>query len=176
MSFLPKRGFTYPDGSVQLTAASNQNLPFSSYTTIYGIFEDPDFDGDVITVGHEGKVALVAANIEVEKVDLRPQNKRYRPTLLKKGFDSASPYFFEAFKLNTPLNTVTIEFWRNDNAGGQELKFKYTLNDASIVSILHLDNKSDDGSLLPLEIVRLAYEELEIEDVEHGKTVVLQNQ
>ncbi len=175
-----KMGFTHPDGSVQLTAATNPNLPFAEYTTIYAIFENPDFDGDATAASHEGKVELVAANLDVELVSpagsgRATARRRYRPLLIKKGLDSATPYLFEAFSTNQILSTVTIEFWRNDGFGSQELKFRYTLDNAIVVSILHLDNLTDQNALLPLEMVKLAFEELEIEDVENAKVVVLSN-
>lgn len=173
-----KNGFTHPDGSLQLTASSNPNLPFSSYTAIYATFENPDFDGEVDTPGHEGAVALVAANLDVEKANLNPSspgNKRIRPLLIKKGLDAATPYLFEAFDNNVVLGDVTIEFWRNDGLGSQELKFKYTLKNTIVASILHLDHKTSDGSLIPLEMVKLAFQEMDIEDVENAKTITLTN-
>jgi type VI secretion system secreted protein Hcp len=99
--------------------------------------------------------------------------RTYKPIVITKEWDAASPQIFNALVTNEVLKKVLFEFVKTDAAGKEEIYHTITLTNAN-VSNLHsyldlTDTSGDRYDAHELEDVSFVFQKIEIENKE-GKT------
>ena len=126
----------------------------------------------------KGKIAGVKFSFETtsprDVATGQASGKRtYKPIVITKEWDAASPQIFSALVSNENLKKVLFEFVKNDASGREEVYYTITLTNANVANIhsyLDLtDTSGDHYDAHELEDVSFVFQKIEIENKE-GKT------
>jgi type VI secretion system secreted protein Hcp len=96
----------------------------------------------------------------------------HAPVEITKAIDAATPMLYQACAEGKTLDELTIEWYRINDQGVEELYFTHTLHRVKIAEVRALLPNTKDPSkerLTHLEQVKLMYEEIEWNNVQAKK-------
>lgn len=163
-------------------------LSNAQYAPVLHMFAEIKVDGALIqgevTTSHDGTdftdyVDLKAANIDLGKVLVNNGQvgpNILRPLVIKKRIDRASIPLVDAFTNNKEVE-MTIHFISIEpNTGLDKERFIYTIDNARILSFGQSElYNPQTGRTEIVETLRLTYQTLEMEDVEHSTITIIDN-
>ncbi|NEZ04267.1 type VI secretion system tube protein Hcp [Wenzhouxiangella sp. XN201] len=138
-----------------------------AYAVIIGETQG-EFKTDSAIPPHEGKIVIKAFGSSVSAdydpaTGLPGTDQQHRPIRLLKDVDKASPLLLTAFKNSEKLLSVTLQFFRPTQAGGEENHVTIVLENAYIVGILPGHSSQAEDVNTPFrETISLTYESMTV--------------
>jgi|SRR5215471_7285129 len=138
------------------------------FVTAVGMKQGP-FAGEISTKGFEGKVRAVGFSHEVLTSSDPGGRRQHKPIVITKRVGASSPQFFQAWIMNEPLKSVTIDFTDALEGGlgaaaaPRRLVYQITLQNAVVVRIAQrLEAPAPNAAPVHLEEISLAYQSITV--------------
>lgn len=132
-------------------------------------------EGECDLEGREGSIVVLGVNHKVQlPTDNRglPNGRRiHLPLSILKTLDRTSPMLYQALSDGELLGNVTIDWYRMDGAGMEELYYRQTLTNAQVTAIDFIVDNDDSSKMGHMEKVSFIYDSIvwshEVDGIEY---------
>ncbi|QLK59735.1 type VI secretion system tube protein Hcp [Enterobacteriaceae bacterium Kacie_13] len=122
------------------------------------------------SIGNKAQIAHLDQIMvyELSHAISRNQNASHQPIIIQKPIDKSSPLLGKAISENELL-TCTLDFYRINRFGSQEIYYRIKLTEATIKNIrLHSPNSLRESGAQPTESISIDYKSITWEHPEAG--------
>lgn len=122
------------------------------------------------SIGNKAQIAHLDEIMvyELSHAISRNQNASHQPIIIQKPIDKSSPLLGKAISENELL-TCTLDFYRINRFGSQEIYYRIKLTEATIKNIrLHSPNSLRESGAQPTESISIDYKSITWEHPEAG--------